>query len=99
MSTATETAHVGCFIRIVMTDSTGVRTGRGFFMPAAGDMHGRRHLVVSDGPFWREVMGRLLAVVGGSMRNEYRPEPEVVLRPVRVRVDLDDDVAVAWLAR
>jgi hypothetical protein len=99
VSEATDTAHLGCFIRLVMTNSEGIRRGRGFFMTSAGDVHGRRRLVVRDGPFWREVMGRLLATVGGSMRNEYHPGPELAVRPVRVRVDLDDEVTLAWLAR
>lgn len=96
----TSTADVGCFIRLEMTDPEGVRTRRGFFMPASGDPYGRRLLVVDGGPFWREVMGRLLATVGGNMRNEHHwSGPELQVRPARVRVDLEDGATHAWLDR
>ena len=86
----------GCRLDVTLP---GVDTGCGFFFHADGDARGRRCISTTDCVFWRIVLGGLLRVVGGTIRNEYDEEPDVSERMPRVHLDLNEDANFEWLMR
>ena len=92
----TSCPDLGCWITLNLK---GLGVERQFFFHADGDAFGRRLITTRDCPFWRTVLGQLVAVVGGTLRNEYRPDPELTIKPTRSRLDLDEDDDYNWLMR
>ena len=92
----TSCPDLGCWITLNLT---GLGVKRQFFFHADSDAFGRRLITTRDCPFWRTVLSQLVAVVGGTLRNEYRQDPELTIKPTRSRLDLDDDDDYNWLRR
>jgi hypothetical protein len=92
----TSVPDLGCFLTLSLS---GMPVERRFFFHADGDALGRRLITTRDCPFWRTVLSQLLAVVGGTLRNEYEHDPELTIEPLRPRLDLDDDADFEWLQR
>jgi hypothetical protein len=69
------------------------------FFQSASDVRGRRQVSTGDCVFWRLVLGGLLRVVAGSVRNEYADEPDVSERVPRPYLDLEDERSYPWLER
>lgn len=92
----TSCPDLGCFFDLTLPGSPGPRS---FFFHADSDQDGRRMLTTRDCPFWRTVMTALLSVVGGTLRNEYHSEPDLIVKSPRPRLNLEDDRAYEWLRR